>query len=127
MPRYFPTVACDVLPGAGGIRPTVICAPLTASTRPSVSRAARTGAAGGTGLRSVIADPVVAVAGRPQDGPPIGNSIRDELRLSVKGQTRIGDKPVVHHENPKSRENLSRPRSGCVARRGRSSVAAQRQ
>ena len=28
-----------VLPGAAGIKPTVTCAPLTASTRPSVSRA----------------------------------------------------------------------------------------
>ena len=44
-PRNFPTVARDGLPGAVGVRPMVTCAPLTASTRPSVSRGARAGAA----------------------------------------------------------------------------------
>src|SRR5258708_7351054 len=65
--RNFPTVARDTLPGATGVRPTVTCAPLTAITRPSVSRAARAGAAGGAGgvgLSSVIAVLSVAAQGR---------------------------------------------------------------
>jgi len=32
-PRNFPTVAHDRLPGASGVSPMVICAPLTAKTR----------------------------------------------------------------------------------------------
>jgi hypothetical protein len=41
MPRNFPTVARVPPVGAVTVRPTTTCAPLTATTRPMVSRAAR--------------------------------------------------------------------------------------
>src|SRR5882724_6680533 len=74
-PRNFPTVARDRLPGASGVSPMVICEPLTARTRPSVSRGARAGAAGdaaGGMLARVILAPSVAINQRTPPGGPLG-------------------------------------------------------
>ena len=49
MPRNFPTVARDALPGAAGVSPTVTCAPLTASTRPMRFAGSAGGCGGGNG------------------------------------------------------------------------------
>src|SRR4051812_17829604 len=60
-PRNLPTVARAGLPGMVGVSPMVICAPLTASTRPSVSRGARAGTVGVVaGLAAGAAAGVVA-------------------------------------------------------------------
>ena len=107
-PRNFPTVARDALPGAVGVSPTVTCAPLTARTRPSVSRGARAGAAAGSGERGAAAEadcvarvdsgPVSDVASfeDASRAPAVGNYIRNDLGISVKPRTALGFKPAIH-------------------------------
>src|SRR5947207_1332779 len=97
-PRNFPTVARDRLPGRVGVSPMVTCAPLTARTRPSVSRGARAGAAGEAagGFTSVILAPSVAVEGCPPGGPLQGHYIRNDLGVSVKPELALELKPEIN-------------------------------
>ena len=68
MPRNFPTVARGALPGAVTLSPTMTCAPLTATTRPMVSRVARGGSDGGALAVSCRSNPETGAYGRgPSD------------------------------------------------------------
>src|SRR4051812_41583799 len=69
-PRNFPTVVHDRLPGASGVSPMVTCAPLTARTRPSASRRARAGAAGGAAVGFTRVIPVPSVVDGAARRPP---------------------------------------------------------
>src|SRR4051812_28369528 len=95
-PRNLPTVARAGLPGMVGVSPMVICAPLTASTRPSVSRGARAGtvgvvaglaagAAAGGLLASVILAPSVAssLSGRAEAALKEPSNYKTTLELPL--------------------------------------------
>ena len=116
-------MARDMLPGAGGVRPTVICAPLTAMTRPSVSRVARAGVAGAAGgVESVISTLSVAAKGRHQAARRRMFTYAMSLEFPLRRASHLAINRSFTMTS--GSRNVSRRRSGCAVRCVRSGAAA---